>query len=457
MDLIALIAGLLIGSVAAAVIQHFRMAGRPRTEQFQQLQEALAAAGREEARLLERSAQLERGNMELRSEVSALRQQSEATAGQLAAEQEKHRQLEQRLASQTKELEALQKQLTLEFENLASRILEENSKRFSQTNQERIAELLKPLGEKLGDFRAKVEMVHESETRDRALLVGEIKRLTELNQTMSTETRNLTQALKGESKFQGGWGELVLETILEKAGLEKGREYRVQSSFQTENGRFMPDVVIDLVGNKHIILDAKVSLTAYERYCSGQSEEQREAALKEHIRSIRSHVKELAAKDYPSLGAVSAPDFVLMFVPLEAALALAIANDAALLSDAMDEHVVLVGASTLIPILKTVANLWKQDRQARHALEIAEQAGRLYDAFVGFYDSLAKVGKSLEQTNKAYEEAMGRLKEGRGNLIKKAEDIRTLGAKARKALPPEVLERADVQPSLPNSGETPSL
>lgn len=445
MDLIALIAGLFIGSAAAALVQHFRFSGRPRPAHVEELREALAKAGREEATLVERNTQMERANAEMRSELSNLRQHAAESGVQLAAKQEKQRQLEERLANQAKELESLQKQLTLEFENLATRILEENSKRFTQTNQERMTELLKPLGEKLSDFRAKVELVHESETRDRATLVGEIKRLTELNQTMSTETRNLTQALKGESKFQGGWGELVLETILEKAGLEKGREYRVQASFETENnGRFIPDVVIDLAGNKHIILDAKVSLTAYERYCSASSEEERETALKEHIRSVRSHLKELAAKDYPSLGAVSAPDFVLMFVPLEAALALAIANDTCLLSDALDQHVVLVGASTLIPILKTVASIWKQDRQARHALEIAEQAGRLYDAFVSLYDSLLEVGKQLQKTSLTFDEAMGRLKGGKGNLIRRVEVIRTLGAKARKALPPDVLEQAQL-------------
>lgn len=352
--------------------------------------------------------------------------------------------LQQKLTEQKQEVEQLQERFKIEFENIANKLLEEKSEKFTKQNQDKIGEILKPLNEKIKSFEDKVEQTHKETLEKNAGLVQQILSLKDLNLQMSEEARNLTKALKGDNKAQGNWGEVILERVLEKSGLTKNREYFVQESVTTEDGkRLQPDVVIHLPDNKNVVVDSKVSLVDYERFVSANTEEEQLAALKKHIQSIRNHVKGLSEKNYHQLYGAGSPDFVLLFVPIEPAFILAVQHDSDLFNEAFERNIVIVSTSTLLATLRTIASIWRQENQNKNALEIARQAGDLYDKFHGFVEDLIKVGKQIDGSKQVYEEAMKKLYDGKGNLVTRAQRIKELGAKASKSLPQSLLDRAE--------------
>lgn len=353
--------------------------------------------------------------------------------------------LNDKLNEQKAELEKIQEKFTKEFENLANKILDEKSTKFTEQNKENLKTILNPLQEKIKLFEDKVDKTHKESIDYHAALRQQIIGLKELNEQMSKEAVNLTKALKGDSKTQGNWGELVLEKVLEKSGLEKDREYFIEKSFNTtdENKvRLRPDVIINLPDNKKMIVDAKVSLTAYEQYVNADEEKDKNKYLKEHISSLNRHVDQLSEKKYEDIYEIESPDFVLLFVPIEPAFAIALNNDNQLYNKAFEKNIVIVTPTTLLATLRTIDSMWQNEKQQRNALEIARQAGALYDKFDGFVTDLTKVGKKMDEAKLEYKGAMNKLVEGRGNLITSVEKIKKLGAKAKKALPQKILERA---------------
>ena len=331
--------------------------------------------------------------------------------------------------------------LTSQFKNLANEILEDKSKRFTEQNAASLEALLKPLQTKLSEFKEQVSNSYGNEARERFALKSEIERLANLNLRMSDETRSLTQALKGDSKVQGNWGELVLESILESSGLRKGEEYLVQDSHTlTDGSRLQPDVVVKLPEGRSLVVDSKVSITAYARHAETTDPLLAERELAAHIQSLRQHIQGLSSKNYSSLYGIGSVDFVLMFVPIEPAFLLALKTAPNLYQEALAKNIVLVCPSTLMATLRTVAHLWRQDHQNRNALEIAKQCGTLYDKFVGFVDDLEKLGQRLDQAQGSYHDAFNKLKSGKGNLIRTAEKVRELGVKPSKHLSAPLLE-----------------
>lgn len=331
--------------------------------------------------------------------------------------------------------------LTSQFKNLANEILEDKSKRFTEQNVANLDALLKPLQTKLTEFKEQVNTSYGNEARERFALRNEIEKLSQLNLRMSDETRSLTQALKGDSKVQGNWGELVLESILESSGLRKGEEYLVQDSHtQTDGSRLQPDVVVKLPEGRSLVVDSKVSITAYSRHAEASDPAVAEQELAAHIQSLRQHIQGLSSKNYSSLYGIGSVDFVLMFVPIEPAFLLALKTAPNLYQEALSKNIVLVCPSTLMATLRTVAHLWRQDHQNRNALEIAKQCGTLYDKFVGFVDDLEKLGQRLDQAQTSYHDAFNKLKSGKGNLIRTAEKVRELGVKPSKNLPTPLIE-----------------
>ncbi|OLU32377.1 DNA recombination protein RmuC [Pseudomonas sp. PA27(2017)] len=406
-------------------------------------QQAELAALRRETHLLQNDLQLAReqlkGAQTLRerqeTELRRLDSERAGLAAELHEQQENH---QQRL----EDLQGARDALRAQFAELAGKIFDEREQRFSETSQQRLGQLLDPLKERIQAFEKRVEESYQQEARERFSLGKELERLQGLNQRLSEEAMNLTQALKGQ-KTQGNWGELVLERVLEHAGLQKGREYHTQVSLKSAEGeRFQPDVLIQLPGDKQVVVDAKVSLTAYQQYVSASEETVRQVALKQHVLSLRSHLKGLSLKDYQHLDGLHSLDFVLLFVPIEAAFAAALQADPGLFQEAFDQHIVIVSPTTLLATLRVIDSLWRQERQSQNAREIAERAGALYDKFVAFIQDLDEVGMRLQQLDKAYSGARNKLVDGRGNLISRAENLKLLGARASKSLPPELLERA---------------
>ncbi|MFA6403433.1 MAG: DNA recombination protein RmuC [Salinivirgaceae bacterium] len=344
--------------------------------------------------------------------------------------------LEERFATYKGEVENIQKQFTDQFKVLANNIMDEKSKVFTQQNSENLQTVLNPLSQKLKEFEQKVEDTYLRNLRDQTSLQVEIKKLFELNLRISREADNLTRALKGDVKVQGNWGEVVLERILESSGLEKNREYQTQMQLIDAEGRkFQPDVVVFLPENKHILIDAKVSLVAFEQFANAADNEERTKYLKLHIQSIRSHVKELAEKKYYKLGGLNTPEYVLLFIPVESSFSLAIKEDTQLFNLAWENKIVIVSPSTLIATLLTVSSIWRQENQTKNAIEIAQKSGDLYDKFVGLLNDLNDVDSRLKQTQKALDASLNKIKYGRGNLIQRTEDLRKIGAKTSKTLP----------------------
>ena len=331
--------------------------------------------------------------------------------------------------------------LTIQFKNLANDILDDKTRRFTEQNALSIDALLKPLQTKLTEFKEQVSTSYANESRERFALKSEIERLSALNVKMSDETRSLTQALKGDSKVQGNWGELVLESILESSGLRKGEEYLVQDSHtQVDGSRLQPDIVVRLPEGRHLVVDSKVSITAYARHAESVDADTAQIELNAHIQSLRQHIQGLSSKNYSSLYGVGSVDFVLMFIPIEPAFLLALKSAPNLYQEALAKNIVLVCPSTLMATLRTVAHLWRQDHQNKNALEIARQCGALYDKFVGFIDDMEKLGQRIDQAQTSYHDAFNKLKTGKGNLIRTAERVRELGVKPSKTLPTGLLD-----------------
>jgi DNA recombination protein RmuC len=352
--------------------------------------------------------------------------------------------LNNRLLEQKAEVEKLQERFTIEFKNLANEILEDKSKRFTEQNKTNLDQLLKPLGEKIKDFEKRVEETYDKESKQRFSLAEEVKRLAELNQTVGQEARNLTKALKGEAKTQGNWGEVILESILEKSGLVKDRQYFVQKSYDSgDDRRLQPDVVIEYPGERCIIVDSKVSLNAYERFVSSLTPEEQELAAKEHLISVKRHIDELSAKGYHTLYELKSLDFVMLFMPIEPAYLLAIQNDPGLWNYAYEKRILLISPTNLIAALKMVESMWRQEYQNLNAEEIARQSGALYDKFESLVQDLIEIGKKLDSAKDYYKDSMNKLTEGKGNLVSRVENIKKLGAKTKKNLPQALVGRAE--------------
>jgi len=350
--------------------------------------------------------------------------------------------LEEKLQENKAEVSKLQEKFTKDFEILANKILEEKSSKFTEQNKENLKTILNPLQEKIQTFEKKVEDTHKESIDYHAALRQQILGLKDLNMQMSKETLNLTKALKGDSKIQGNWGELVLERVLEKSGLEKDSEYFVQQSFINNEGkRILPDVVIHLPDDKKMIIDSKVSLTAYEQYINADDESEKEQAIKEHVNSLKRHIEQLSEKNYQDIYQIESPDFVLLFVPIEPAFAVALNNDNQLYNKAFEKNIVIVTPTTLLATLRTIDSMWNNEKQQKNAIEIAIQAGRLYDQFVNLTNDLIKVGNQLKTVQGSYDSSMKKLT-GAGNLIKKVESIKKLGAKGSKNFNDKLLERA---------------
>ncbi|MBQ9705105.1 MAG: DNA recombination protein RmuC [Paludibacteraceae bacterium] len=360
---------------------------------------------------------------------------------ELATAEADKRNLQNKIDEQTAQTEQLQKRLTTEFENIANRVMQQRQEELNQQNRKQIGDILQPLNEKIKDFREQVSTAFSNETREKASLQAELKQLMELNRTLSRDADNLTKALKGDVKKQGNWGELILERVLEASGLRKGVEYQTQESFYSLEGqRQQPDVVIFMPDNKQIIVDSKVSLVAYEQLQQAESEEQYKQLLKQHTESVRQHVKELYEKQYQRATGLNTPDFVLMFMPIEASYAVALQADGSLYDYALERKIVIVSPTTLLATLHTVSYVWRQENQNRNAQEIARLAGAMYDKLCGAMEDFQKIQKSLDAAQKACNESVKKLSEGNGNVLRTAERIKELGAKAGKQLPAELTQ-----------------
>jgi DNA recombination protein RmuC len=376
-------------------------------------------------------------------EKESIRSEKEVINMQLTKKVVDFENLTQRNKEQKEEVEKLQEKFTKEFENLANKILDEKSNKFTEQNKENMKNILSPLQEKIQLFEKRVDDTHKESIDYHAALRQQIVGLREMNMQMSKETLNLTKALKGDSKMQGNWGELILERVLEKSGLEKDREYFVQQSHTTPDGnRVFPDVVINLPDGKKMIVDSKVSLTAYEKYINEEDESLKNSSLKEHINSLKRHVDQLGDKNYHDLYQIESPDFVLLFIPMEPAFALALNEDTTLYNKAFEKNIIIVTPSTLLATLRTIDSMWTNQKQQENAFEIARQAGALYDKFEGFVTDLVKIGKKIDESKVEYQGAMNKLVDGSGNLIKRVENLKKMGAKTQKSLPENILTRA---------------
>lgn len=350
-----------------------------------------------------------------------------------------------------KEVQAMQVQFTDNFKNLAQNILEEKSRHMQEQSESQIKLLLNPIQTNLTEFEKRIKDVYHLETIERNSLKEEIKRLNDNSTKLSEDASNLTQALKSDTKAQGNWGELVLEKILERSGLTEGVEYTTQHSTSNAQEKVIrPDVVVNLPGDKHLIIDSKVSLTAYSAWVSASGEQEREAAVKGHLQSVRSHVKLLGDKNYPSAKGLNSPDFVILFTPIEAAFALAIQQDKDLYNDAWELNIIIVSPTTLLATLRTVSNIWMQERRISNVQAIADEGGKLYDKFVAFLVNMKEMGDRLKGANKAYDEAMNKLETGRGNIIARTQKMKKLGAKTSKSMDNETIEQAEFEDDTDN-------
>lgn len=439
MEIIYLVIGLIIGAVAAYIIAKYKYSS------------GVAITPVELDDLKSQKTRAEEKVNLFQSEVDELKTSLEAQRSKyLELNSDYHKittqniNLEEKLENQKKEIERMQEKFSTEFKNIANEILEDKSRRFTEQNQQNLKNILDPLRENISEFRKRVDEIHASDTKSYTELTTHLKNLQELNLRMSDEAENLTKALKGDTKVMGSWGEYVLESILEKSGLVKDDHYSIQESFTDKNGkRLRPDIVIKLPDQKSIIIDSKVSLVAYEKYSSAEDEITRERAVKEHIISLRNHIKGLSAKEYQNIAGLNPPDFVLMFVPIEPAFSLAVQKDPTIFNDAFENNIVIVSPSTLLATLRTIENIWRRESQNKNALEIARRSGALYDKFVGFIEDLDKVGERISQADSAYRDAKNKLSDGRGNILRSIQSIKELGAKASKSLDNNLLESAD--------------
>lgn len=380
----------------------------------------------------------------LSSEKNTLLNEKQSLLVSLSRKETEYNNLQQKNQEQKQEVEEIQAKFTKEFENLANKILEEKSTKFTEQNKENIKNILNPLQEKIQLFEKKVEDSQKENIGIHASLKEQLIHLQTQNLKITQEAENLTKALKGDSKMQGNWGELVLERVLEKSGLEKDREYFVQQSFQTEEGkRVMPDVVIHLPDNKKMVIDSKVSLTAYERYVNEQDQTLQQTHIKEHVNSIKRHIEQLSDKSYQDIYKMESPDFILLFIPIEPAFAIALNSDSLLYNKAFEKNIVIVTPTTLLATLRTIDSMWTNQKQQENAFEIARLAGTLYDKFEGFVNDLIRIGKKMDEAKIEYSGAMNKLVEGRGNVITTIEKLKKMGAKTQKSLPENLIKRAE--------------
>lgn len=446
-----LFVGMLVGAAAIGWVMRARISSaevQAKAEgqiEIARLHERLAATQEDGKRL-----EMEKANLAaLRDQLTTERQGLSSRVAELTTLLESER-------SQTVEklhlLNNAKEDMSNQFKALANEILEDKSRRFTEQNQSNLNQLLEPLKVKITEFQGKVQEVYVNEGKDRSALAEQVKQLMALNNQLSKDAHNLTSALKGQAKAQGNWGELILERVLEASGLRKGHEYDVQESHTRADGsRAQPDVVVHLPEDRHLIVDAKVSLTAYEEHANAEAGHQRDAALKRHLDSVRAHIKELAEKNYQQLYGLQSLDFVLMFIPVEPAFMLAISHDSDLWQDAWKKNVLLVSPSTLLFVVRTVAHLWRQEQQTRNAQEIAKRGAELYDKLAGFVEDLNSLGSKLKQAQTAYDGAYNKFTGGRGNVIRQAEMLKELGVKPSKQLPQNLIDSAlDEPPALPS-------
>ena len=427
MDIYALIAGLII--IIAFIF--YRTKPKAMEINMAELDELKIAKARAEERGENLKTELSNIKFELESErkkLSEVLKSLESSRAYLKSQQEK-------IDEQKEEIRNNQEKFNKDFELIANRILDEKTKKFTEENRQNLDIILNPFKENIKAFEEKVEKVYKAESDERNVLKGHINQLIEQSNLMNLETKNLTNALKGDNKKQGNWGEMILERVLERSGLVKDREYRTQATHQSSEGQnFQPDVIIDLPDEKHLIIDAKVSLIAYERLVNCESEEELEIYTKQHIASIRGHIQGLSSKNYSELYKINSPDFVMLFIPIESSFGIAVQKDADLFNFAWDKRVVIVSPSTLLATLRTIASMWKQERQNRNVMEIARLSGEMYDKFIGFMTDMEGIGKNIRLSQDAYEKALNKLSNGRGNLSITAEKIKKLGAKTGKQL-----------------------
>ena len=442
MEVVLLLIGLCVGFAVGFLLANSKLKGNGTDDQtvdkVQQLQLTNAKLEQSESHLISERNQL-------KVELEEVRGKFHEADNALTASRTHYKDQEQRISDQKQEFEELNKRFNTEFQNLANKILEEKSEKFTEQNKENLESILKPLRERIKDFEEKVERSYGEEKKEKAELKGEIKQLMELNQKISEEANNLASALKGDQKMQGNWGEMILERILESSGLVKGDEYKTQDATYNEQGdRIQPDVVIYLPDDKHLIIDSKVSMVAYERYTNAETDDDKEHHLKAHINSIKAHIKGLQSKNYQQGAGYNSPDYVLMFMPIESSFSLSIQADTELFHFAQSKKIVIVSPSTLLATLFTVSSVWKQERRSKNAEAIAVKSAALYDKFVGFAEDMIKIGDRIDSTKKVYGEAMNKLNQGSGNLVRRTEELRKMGIQPKKELPKQLTEEQDI-------------
>jgi DNA recombination protein RmuC len=423
-EILFLIIGMIVGAVSVWLVSKFRFEGKQSIS---------------EERLKGLSETVEKAKIELDDKEKEIIELNR----QVSARDTEFRNLNEKLQEQKNEIDKLQEKFRIEFKNLSNEIFEEKSKRFTEQNKIKLDEILKPLGEKIRDFEKKVEETYDKEAQQRYSLKEEVKRLAELNQEVSKEASNLTKALKGDTKARGSWGEVILESILERSGLVKDREYFIQASYTDDNGKkVQPDVIVAYPGDRRVVIDSKVSLLAYERYVSNDDKREQDKALKDHLQSVRNHIRILSEKNYQDIYQIKSLDFVMMFMPVEPAYYLAIQDDTELWNYAYEKRILLISPTNLIAALKMIESMWRQEYQSKNVMEIARRSGALYDKFEGLLSDLVDIGKKLDAAQNSYKSSMVKLSEGKGNLISRVEQIKKLGAKTKKSLPQNLLDRA---------------
>ena len=439
MDLIYLFVGLILGALGTWLIakSKYSISNSIDPKSFQELDKQNAILEQQ----LNDSRQIVVRSEE---ELKQLHGKINFLSSEKAALTSDHKSLQERMAEHKSELDALQLQMKEQFQNIAADIVFKNSHRIQEEHKDKLNDILTPLRDKIEKFETQVKYTHEERIREHQSMKEQLSQLQTLNKSIGDEARNLVTALKGQTKTQGNWGEMILEKVLERSGLVKGREYHVQSSMQSEDGRrLQPDVIINLPENRNLVVDSKVSLIAYERYSSADDPQLREHSLKEHILSIRKHIKDLSGKNYQNLYAINTLDFVLLFIPIEPAFALAVEHDAELFNEAFERNIVIVTTSTLLATLRTIASIWRLEYQNKNSVEIARQAGDLYDKFSGLVEDLIGVGAKINSAKDAYDSSMSKLQQGKGNLISRVENLKKLGLKTSKQINKKILDQTE--------------
>jgi len=436
MEILFLIIGITVGAIATWLIARFKF-----SSDQQQSSLSLNVEREKNETLL---TQIKETKIELDAERNKFIQVN----SKLAEAQANNANLQQKLNDEKKEWEERNASLSIQFKNLANDILEEKSKKFTDLNKTNLIDILNPLREKISDFEKKVEQNREANVAGTSALKTQIESLLKANNQITKEAENLTRALKGDTQVQGAWGEFILESILEKSGLRKGQEYLIQESFNTEEGRLRPDVIVRLPEGRHIIIDSKVSLKSYDAFVNATSEEEKATAMKAYLLSLRQHMKGLADKKYQKNISDSGLDFVIMFIPIEPAYILAIQSEMGLYDEALEKRIVFVSPTLLIPTLQLINNVWKQEYQNKNTQEIVRQVTALYEKFKGFTDDLIDVGNQLNKTQNSYKDAMNKLSTGNGNLVKRVEDIRKLGISPSKNIEQKLIDRATEENNL---------